>query len=169
MQNVKLGWELAWPFLWFLTVLGAAAFFCPRSFSVLEVTGIGAAAAALTLLVRERLKMGKGRIARLFQGGKALGCGWLLIPAGVAACILLNGILILTGMESASGMYDEMAELIYDSPVWEQLLFSCLLIPFTEELVFRELGYARLRERAGFGASAVITALFFGLYHLRPV
>ena len=60
-------------------------------------------------------------------------------------------------------MYDGMAELIYGSAVWEQLLLSCLLIPFAEELVFRELGYGRLREEVGFGAAALITALFWNL------
>lgn len=95
--------------------LGAAAFSCPHSFSVLEVTGIGAAAAILTLLAWERLQKGKGLTDRLFWGGKALGCGWLLIPAGISVCITLNGLLILTGLESASGMYDGMAELIYGS------------------------------------------------------
>ena len=133
------------------------------------MTGIGAAAAILTLLAWERLQKGKGLTDRLFWGGKTLGCGWLLIPAGISACITLNGLLILTGLESASGMYDGMAELIYGSAVWEQLLLSCLLIPFAEELVFRELGYGRLREEVGFGAAALITALFFGIYHLRPV
>ena len=169
MRGLKLMWGLLWPFLWFLAALGAAAFSCPHSFSVLEVTGIGAAAAILTLLAWERLQKGKGLTDRLFWRGKALGCGWLLIPAGISVCITLNGLLILTGLESASGMYDGMAELIYGSAVWEQLLLSCLLIPFAEELVFRELGYGRLREEVGFGAAALITALFFGIYHLRPV
>lgn len=115
MRGLKLMWGLLWPFLWFLAALGAAAFSCPHSFSVLEVTGIGAAAAILTLLAWERLQKGKGLTDRLFWGGKALGCGWLLIPAGISVCITLNGLLILTGLESASGMYDGMAELIYGS------------------------------------------------------
>lgn len=66
MRGLKLMWGLLWPFLWFLAALGAAAFSCPHSFSVLEVTGIGAAAAILTLLAWERLQKGKGLTDRLF-------------------------------------------------------------------------------------------------------
>ena len=168
MRGLKLMWGVLWPFLWFLAALGAAAFSCPHSFSVLEVTGIGAAAAILTLLAWERLQKGKGLTDRLFWGGKALGCGWILIPAGISVCITLNGLLILTGLESASGMYDGMAELIYGSAVWEQLLLSCLLIPFAEELVFRELGYGRLREGVGWRRPMKNAAVFWRRFWFMP-
>ena len=82
MRGLKLMWGLLWPFLWFLAALGAAAFSCPHSFSVLEVTGIGAAAAILTLLAWERLQKGKGLTDRLFLGRKGPGLRLASHPCG---------------------------------------------------------------------------------------
>ena len=98
-------------------VMGAAALLCPRRFSVLEVAGVAAGAAVVTLLLGGRLYRGRGFWENLGSGGKTLGYGWLLIPAGIAVCIMLNGLLILFGLESTSGMYDGRAEMIYASRI----------------------------------------------------
>lgn len=169
MRGWKLGWKVLWPVLWYLGVMGAAALLCPRRFSVLEVAGVAAGAAAVTLLLGGRLYRGRDFWENLGSGGKALGYGWLLIPAGIAVCIMLNGLLILLGLESTSGMYDGRAEMIYASRMWEQLLISCVLIPFAEELVFRELGFGRLRKECGPALAAGIIAVLFGIYHLQLV
>lgn len=169
MWGWKLGWEILWPVLWYLGMMAAAALVCPVKFSVLEVAGLAAAATALTLLAGERIFRGRG-VQEIMQGGsRALGYGWLLIPAGIAVCIMLNGLLVLSGLESPSGMYDGRADMVYGSKVWEQLLISCIMIPFTEELVFREMGYGKLRKECRTALAAGITALLFGIYHFQLV
>ena len=144
MRGWKLGWEILWPVLWYLGIMAAAALVCPVKFSVLEVAGLAAAATALTLLAGERIFRGRG-FQEIMQGGsRALGYGWLLIPAG-------------------------RADMVYGSKVWEQLLISCIMIPFTEELVFREMGYGKLRKECRTALAAGITALLFGIYHFQLV
>lgn len=169
MRGWKMGWEVLWPVLWYLGVTAAAALLCPGKFSVLEVAGLAAAVTALTLPAGERIFRGRVRLEIMRGGSRALGYGWLLIPAGIASCIMLNGLLVLSGLESPSGMYDGRADMVYGSKVWEQLLISCIMIPFTEELVFREMGYGRLRKGCKTALAAGITAALFGIYHFQLV
>lgn len=98
----------------------------------------------------------------------------LLIIMGISACISVNNLIDISGLKRLFSGHKEMMAVIHQPPLWQQLLSAGLLIPAAEELVFRGMGYAALRqwflERGRTGKTdkmlaAVISAFIFGVYH----
>ncbi|MGC6176709.1 CPBP family intramembrane glutamic endopeptidase [Lacrimispora sp. 38-1] len=87
---------------------------------------------------------------------------WLL---GAALCILGNSVVEVMGLTRISKAYQEAANALYSPPFALQLLASGFIIPAAEELIFRGMIFAPLRDKFSFGLSAVISAGLFGLYH----
>ena len=54
---------------------------------------------------------------------------------------------------------------LYREPLWLQLFSSGLLLPFTEELCFRALGFSVLRRHGSFLRSALLSSLLFACWH----
>ena len=91
---------------------------------------------------------------------------WLVIcviAAGSGACLFFNGILYWLPLP-AEGYY-EVKHVLYRPSLFIQLVCMGLVIPIAEELVFRGLGYGRLRGKLSAGKANVISAIWFGLYH----
>lgn len=61
--------------------------------------------------------------------------------------------------------FEETAQILYKPVFWQQLLYLVILMPLAEELVFRGLGYYRLRRELPPLHAALISSLFFALYH----
>ncbi|MDF2886055.1 MAG: Abortive infection protein [Lacrimispora sp.] len=87
---------------------------------------------------------------------------WLL---GAALCILGNSVVEVMGLTRISKAYQEAANALYSPPFALQLLASGFIIPAAEELIFRGMMFASLRDKFSFGLSAVVSAGLFGLYH----
>ncbi|GLB30513.1 hypothetical protein LAD12857_24360 [Lacrimispora amygdalina] len=84
---------------------------------------------------------------------------------GAALCILGNSVVEVMGLTRISKAYQEAANALYSPPFALQLLASGFVIPAAEELIFRGMIFASLRDKFSFGLSAVISAGLFGLYH----
>lgn len=84
---------------------------------------------------------------------------------GAALCVLGNVIVEAFGLEDLSVAYEEASRLLYSPPVFVQILASGLIIPIAEELIFRGLIFASLRDKCSFLQSALLSALLFGLFH----
>ncbi|MFT4106405.1 MAG: CPBP family intramembrane metalloprotease, partial [Lacrimispora sp.] len=90
----------------------------------------------------------------------------LPIPAfGASLCILLNTIITALNLPQNSPAYQEAAKAIYSPPFTIQLLSTALIIPIAEELIFRGMIFAPIRDKLPFLPSACISALIFALYH----
>lgn len=89
----------------------------------------------------------------------------MLTVMGAAACIGMNSLVFLSGVQTVSENYQAASTYMYSSPFWIQLLGLGILIPVKEELVYRVLLYRRMRERAGFGVSLIIVSVLFGINH----
>lgn len=87
---------------------------------------------------------------------------WLL---GAALCILGNSAVEVMGLTRISKTYQEAANALYSPPFALQLLASGLIIPVAEELIFRGMIFASIRDKFSFALSAVVSAGLFGLYH----
>lgn len=87
-------------------------------------------------------------------------CG---IVAGAGACLFFNGILHWLPLP-AEGYY-EVKRVLYRPSLWIQFISMGLVIPVAEELVFRGLGYGRLRRELSAGTANALSAVWFGLYH----
>ncbi|MDR1548019.1 MAG: CPBP family intramembrane metalloprotease [Hungatella sp.] len=99
------------------------------------------------------------------SGLKLHGCLAYIIISGVALCIFGNYIVEVLGLTEKSISYKEAENTLYSAAFPLQLLASGLLIPLAEEIIFRGLGFAPLRDKLPFWLSAVLSAALFGLYH----
>lgn len=85
---------------------------------------------------------------------------------GAAAALILNHVLIYSRlMELLMSGYEEAAEYIYQGHFWSEVLSVAILVPCTEEFVFRGLIYRRMRLLSGPVAAMILSALTFGIYH----
>lgn len=83
----------------------------------------------------------------------------------MALSVLGNYMVEALGLTEMSVSYKEAESYLYSPPFPVQVLASGLVIPFAEEVIFRGLGFASLREKLPFWLSAVLSAALFGLYH----
>lgn len=85
--------------------------------------------------------------------------------AGVGLCVAANTILSWSNLGQIFDGYEEVAKSLYRNNLVFELLAMGLLIPLTEELLFRGLCFQRMRERMAFLPSALLSSLLFGVYH----
>lgn len=107
----------------------------------------------------------KMRGKTLFAGGLSGNMALLVLLLGMTACIAVNNMISMSGLTILFPGFEEVSEQLYNPPLGLQLLAVGIVIPIAEELVFRALGFARLRDGLGFWSSALISSLVFGLYH----
>ncbi|GLC78010.1 lysostaphin resistance A-like protein [Lacrimispora brassicae] len=106
------------------------------------------------------------RRGRVFAAGFSLhGCLAYILIFGGALCVLGNYMVEALGLAEMSVSYKEAECYLYSAAFPIQLLSSGVLIPFTEEVIFRGLGFVPLREKLPFWLSAALSAALFGLYH----
>lgn len=136
----------------------------PASISPLVFGGLCALAAQpllILLYIREQRRRG-------IAPGLPAHAGRMVPPVlvlGAAVCLAVNNLLILSGIPQIFTGYEEVAQTLYSPPLIQQLLFIGLVIPLTEELIFRGQLFALLRDRLPWLAAALISALLFGVFH----
>lgn len=89
----------------------------------------------------------------------------LVLVFGAAICLAINNLLALSGIPQLFTGYEEVAETLFSPPLAQQLLFVGLIIPLTEELIFRGQAFALLRDRLPWLPAALLSALLFGIFH----
>lgn len=90
-----------------------------------------------------------------------------LVLLGITACIVGNSVIDLITISHMSEGYAEVQDDIYGSLLWIQILGVGFIIPIVEELIFRALGFRKLRDWMGFIPAAIISSLYFGVYHFN--
>ena len=83
------------------------------------------------------------------------------IPLTVA----LNNLLILSNLARYSAAYQETADVLYTPSLLVQVVCLGIIVPITEEFVFRGLMYKRMRRSATARKAIISSAVFFGIYH----
>jgi membrane protease YdiL (CAAX protease family) len=96
---------------------------------------------------------------------KLHGCFFYILLFGAALCMFGNEIVAMSGLDHISPAYEEAKNAIYSPTIPAQIAAAGFLIPFTEELIFRGLCFAALRDRLSFLPSAILSAALFGIYH----
>lgn len=135
-----------------------------RQEHALLLTGIAGAAAALFLgigywfLVRPEYRQQLGKRRR-----RSLISHLLIFPAAVVSCVAGNILVALLNIQSET--FDQVNELLFMPSLQMQLVCMVLVIPLTEELIFRGFAFGKLRSVWGFLPSAVCSALYFGIFH----
>lgn len=134
------------------------------------------AAAALPVFIylyrRDRAKRGGNALP---DGGKSREvCArlcknaffWVFTIVGsVALCITWNQLIAFSGISTLFPAGQEVVESLYAPPIAVVVLGTGILVPAVEEVLFRGLVYGRMRDMAGSGISAAVSALVFGAFH----
>lgn len=82
---------------------------------------------------------------------------------GICACIFGNGCIYY--LSFVQNTWESTKEVIYSSPLWQQLLCVGIIIPVAEELVFRGLSYEAMKKKIPLRSAMICSALLFGLFH----
>ncbi len=153
-------WTLLWPMVFYgLSVDLFCLLF--RQQGALAGTLAGALAAA-PFLLREYIR-GPSFEKWSFEGGRKAAVFWVFM--GIAGCLAVNTLIKAAGIFRLFPAFSQTAAGLYQSPRWLLTAAVGVGIPGAEELVFRGLLFARLRERMSFFAAAGLSAALFALYH----
>lgn len=90
---------------------------------------------------------------------------WLIFVASIALAVGLNHILMILDVAKYSPAYQEAVKVLYAPPFGQQLVYTGLLIPIVEELIFRGLVFKVMRKWVPFVGTMILSALLFGIYH----
>lgn len=87
----------------------------------------------------------------------------------IGAVLGLNLLLELTGITNKSEAYRAVVEDQYSAALWLGLLCYGILTPLAEEILFRGIIFNRMRRYMNIRMAVLLSALFFGLYHMNMV
>lgn len=128
----------------------------PTAGAILPLTALAAGLTAVEIRLWYRNKTER----KEERGRKSV--FWILL-AGFGTCLCLNHVLMLLPIPKTG--YQSTSELLYQPALWMQVVCTGIVIPFTEELIFRGMAYESLRRELPFAGAAVISAVYFGLFH----
>lgn len=89
----------------------------------------------------------------------------LIAVVSMAAAIGLNNIILFLDLAKYSPGFQEAAEILFAPSFGEQLIYSGILAPLVEEVIFRGGIFRLLRKKLSFLWGAVLSSLLFGIYH----
>ena len=92
-----------------------------------------------------------------------------VILMALALCLGLNNLINIGNLGASDEVYAETMNTLYSAALPVQIIALGILVPISEELVFRGLLFKRLRERGTFLQAALYSAVVFGLMHMNMV
>lgn len=161
-------WQLLWPILLYTVITMVIAMTAGVWLGTMWILFTAASVTSVILFyyyekIRQegRRSFGPSWRVRMDMGSGAV----LLFVMACASCVFFNNLLEISGITSMSDSFEEISEEIYSVSVWVQILCVGLAAPVVEELIFRGMGYGRLRRVMGIVPAVIISSLVFGLYH----
>lgn len=79
----------------------------------------------------------------------------------------INLFLTLLPIDNILGSYTDTAKLLYNADFLVLFLVLGILVPFTEEILYRGIVYNRIRQYLGNKAALLLSALIFGVFHFN--
>ena len=92
-----------------------------------------------------------------------------VVIMSLSLCLGLNNLIMIGNLSVADDAYTQTMEALYSAAFPIQVVCLGILVPISEELVFRGLLYRRMRERGSFLQAAFYSAVIFGLLHINMV
>ncbi len=89
----------------------------------------------------------------------------IIVIGGVAFCIAINNLIMLSNLAEISSSYQEASEMLYSVSFLTQLIGLGVVVPICEELLFRGLFYRRLKDSIRVSWAIIWSALLFGIFH----
>ena len=93
----------------------------------------------------------------------------ILFAAAGLFGVVLNNLIGYTGLKETSQSYQEVSAAFYGSTLALEILGTCIIIPFLEELLYRGIVYQRLKAFLGVKTAIVLSAVIFGAMHFNLV
>lgn len=129
-------------------------------------TVITLVSALITLAVFYKLFKGK----KSFKFNRNISKDYLyVVGLGILASTALSRLIGLLPVDNVIGNYDEISQVLFSGNIGLQFITIAVAAPILEEIIFRGLVYNRLKEYMGGLTAAVVSALFFGIYHMNLV
>ena len=131
------------------------------------VSALVAGAVFLFFYIRKKKAEQRGEPVEKKVWKNHLSCFQIISLAmfGIVLSLSINGLLDQIHLKSIFPGYRQTAQAIAAPPLWLQILAAGVVIPWTEELIFRGFGFSQLRQFHSFWTAAGISALAFGVYH----
>lgn len=138
-----------------------------QTLMVTGIAGILTLFPAVYLYKKDRFSRAEGCLIHGKSRRLTLWEGILLLAAGAALAQYVSLIVGLLMFRSQSGIeYRQNMDLITQGKgVLVMILWMGVVAPVAEESIFRWLVYLRMRDHLRVGAAAVLSGLFFGIYH----
>lgn len=135
-----------------------------------EITALASVVALPILIWLKSRDARQEKAAGLTQNPKAPLSKYVwIVGISISFAVGLNNLLTLSNLAEYSTTYQETAEALYAPPFWVQILCLGILVPITEEYVFRGLIYRRIRQNMSVGRAIFVSAVLFGIYHGNSV
>lgn len=89
---------------------------------------------------------------------------WIVL-LGLVVCIGVNGLVVLAELAFGSNAYQNASAVYYVPSFLVQILCLGIVVPLSEELIFRGILFKRSREWMSFFPAAFSISLLFGFHH----
>ena len=131
------------------------------------VSALVAGAVFLFFYIRKKKAEQRGEPVEKKVWKNHLSCFQIISLAmfGIVLSLSINGLIDQIHLKSIFPGYRQTAQAIAAPPLWLQILAAGVVIPWTEELIFRGFGFSQLRQFHSFWTAAGISTLAFGVYH----
>lgn len=162
---MKMIWRVLFPILIYTVITAVVVIGLMLFTSDAVVYTLAAALFTIPILGYFFQKDQKKRGKTLFAGGLSGKMMVFIILFGMAACVAVNNMISISRLSLLFPGYSQVSEILYNPALWLQIVSIGLVIPAVEELIFRGMIFAVLRERQSFWRAAIISSLIFGIYH----
>lgn len=85
--------------------------------------------------------------------------------AGIFMCFGCNWLIDMSGIINIFTGFNEVADSLYGGTIIFEFIAMVIIAPLLEEILFRGIIFARLREYMSYKMAIVISALIFGIIH----
>lgn len=92
-----------------------------------------------------------------------------VIVMALALSLGLNNLIIIGNLSSVDASYEQTMNAMYSAPLFLQILCLAVLVPISEEYVFRGLFFKRLESNTTFVYAMLYSSLVFGILHMNLV
>lgn len=92
-----------------------------------------------------------------------------VIVMALALSLGLNNLIIIGNLSSVDASYEQTMNAMYSAPLFLQILCLAVLVPISEEYVFRGLFFKRLESNTTFVYAMLYSSLVFGILHINLV
>lgn len=131
-----------------------------------EITGVIALCTIPVMAIFFRKDRKREREQNILMNLKAPVQKYIFLPIlGLAVCLGFNCLILMTDLAFVSESYVSNSSLFYSASFPVQIVCIGIIVPISEELLFRGVIFKRLREVVDFKKAMLLSAIIFGLIH----